>query len=300
MRSLRPFVTLSLLAAITMIALSVPPSSGAQSERDGPSAKYTVSVIGCLSADCGVPSDVVPPPVNGIVVTVSNADDGEVFSSCVTGDTAPGECVVDVRLVPTLAFTFDESTLPPGLALDANPIVITNEATEPAAQARLDVQLHPVEDTTPTLPPAMAPSSTEAPPTAAAVPGELPAVIAAGTCANVATGAPVAEIHGLVVPQGTPSGASGAIPVATAYAVLDVPLADLLATDHVLVVHASADPSALLACGAIGGVIDTNGALSIGLTGAGLEGPAGVAYLAPANDDASTGISLFLINPPAA
>jgi hypothetical protein len=406
----RPGVTaLVLLLATAFVATGQPSASAhAQVERDGPTAKYTVIVNRCLAPGCTEDASLIEP-VDGVSVTVSNADDGEVFSSCVTGDTASGQCVVDIRLVTTLAFTFDESTLPEGYRLDANPQIVPNQATEPGAHAELPVLLYPeggfppdaniynapvramicsdascgqyVEgiygvdvsavdvfsgavldrcttdagnqiggcalaipadatfvldwdeadipaglvpfdypiheviasgglmgytlgfyETSPAAPiPTPAPAPTVVapqPPAQPSAPEGLPAGVYEGSCADGQLGERIVQLNGPAVPEGAQQGAMDAIPVGVGYTVIDVPFRDMLNGGMVIAVFDDANPDTMIACGPVGGILDTTGAFSMGLAPVGDSGAVGVAYLNAQQDATATGISLFLVERP--
>jgi hypothetical protein len=139
----RPFVVLlTLTMLLAALGIVTEPASGAQLGPDGPSAKFTVTVNLCLAPGCTELADAIAP-ADGVAVEASNANDGEIFGSCVTGDAGPGMCILDVRLVDTLAFTFDESTIPDGYRLDSNPQIVPNQATEPADEISFGVLLYP-------------------------------------------------------------------------------------------------------------------------------------------------------------
>ena len=67
----------------------------------------------------------------------------------------------------------------------------------------------------------------------------------------------------------------------------------MLGDDHVIAVL-SEDGQTVVACGAIGGVPDGQGAYTIGLAPVGDSGVAGTAYLA-VRDGNTTGISIFVV-----
>lgn len=153
---------------------------------------------------------------------------------------------------------------------------------------------------TPT-PAATAPvAPTEVPPTPAptAVPREpmleLPVVIVAGSCADVTNATEiVAELSDAVVLEGDAEGSAEAIQAVTSYTQVTIPLATMLADDHVIAVLAE-DGQSVLACGAIGGVPDGQGAFTLGLAPVDDSGVAGTAYLATRSGNA-TGISIFVV-----
>jgi hypothetical protein len=295
---------LALTMLLAAFAIVTEPTTSAQGGPDGPSAKYTVIVNLCLAPGCTELASAIAP-ADGVAVTVSDADDGEVFSSCVTGAVGPGTCTVDIRLVDTLAFTFDETTIPAGYRLDANPQIVPNQATEPAAHAELPVLLYPVngfppEAPAPTvIPPAETPAPTATVPPPTAVPaGGMPAGLYAGTCANGGLGERIAQLNGPMLPEGAQQGATDAIPVRIGYTVIDVPYRDMLNGGIVIAVFDAANSETMVACGPVGGILDGNGALSVGLGPVGDSGMAGVAFLNAQQDATATGISLFVLQVP--
>lgn len=162
-------------------------------------------------------------------------------------------------------------------------------------------QMGPTPTTVPptaTVVPTVAPTAVPPTPAPTAVPRqpilELPAVILAGTCADVAAGdTPVAELSDAVILEGDAQGATDAIQAATSYTRSSVPLSAMLADDHVIAVL-SEDGQSIVACGAIGGVPDGQGAYTIGLAPVGDSGVAGTAYLSVRAGD-TTGISVFVV-----
>jgi hypothetical protein len=84
-----------------------------------------------------------------------------------------------------------------------------------------------------------------------------------------------------------------AIQAATSYTLVNIPLPTILADDHVIAVL-DEDGQTVLACGAIGGVPDGQGAFTIGLAPVDDSGVAGTAYLA-ARPGNATGISIFIV-----
>jgi hypothetical protein len=103
----------------------------------------------------------------------------------------------------------------------------------------------------------------------------------------------VAELSDAVVLEGDAEGSVDAIQAATSYTRVSIPLGTMLAEDHVIAVL-DEDGQTVLACGAIGGVPDGQGAYTIGLAPVDDSGVAGTAYLATRSGNA-TGISIFVV-----
>lgn len=121
-----------------------------------------------------------------------------------------------------------------------------------------------------------------------------PAHVHAGGCGDD-LGEVIEPLSDLTKTQGEEIGADGAIIASRSFTTVPMSLEALLAEDHALNVHLSAEGiDTYLACGPIGGVVDINGALTIGLLDAGGDGHSGVAYLSPADDGAATGILIFM------
>lgn len=96
--------------------------------------------------------------------------------------------------------------------------------------------------------------------------------------------------------EGTTEGNTNATGVETSVTTVDVALDDLLAQDYAINAHLSDEQiGTYIACGEIGAVRLTDGAIAIGLRQQEGSGFAGIAYLAPAADNASqTSVSVFL------
>lgn len=89
-------------------------------------------------------------------------------------------------------------------------------------------------------------------------------------------------------------GSAEAAPAASSYSVAPVSLAALTSSSTAFVVL-DGNSAVMVACGEIGGVIGSDGALSIGLRPVEESGISGIAYLAPdAANPTQTGISTFL------
>ena len=90
-------------------------------------------------------------------------------------------------------------------------------------------------------------------------------------------------------------GQAAATVAESSFTTVPLAMADILAADHVVNVHMSADQiDVYIACGEIGGVLDANGALVIGLGEYEGSGFTGIAYLAPSADGVSTDVSVFV------
>jgi hypothetical protein len=121
-----------------------------------------------------------------------------------------------------------------------------------------------------------------------------PAHIHAGSCDNL--GEVVYPLTNLVAPTGATSGQASAIMAETSFTTVDVSLNDLLAGTFAVNVHESVENIGhYIACGDIGGALDAQGALVIGLHELNNSGFTGIAFLAPnASNAAQTDVSVFI------
>lgn len=118
-----------------------------------------------------------------------------------------------------------------------------------------------------------------------------PAHIHAGACP--APGDVVAPLTDIAEVAGEAAGAAGAAHVETSTTSVALALADILAADHAIVVHHSADDmGTYVACGDIGGVV-VDGQVAVGLGELGGSGASGVALLADAGDGTTT-VTVYL------
>jgi uncharacterized cupredoxin-like copper-binding protein len=119
-----------------------------------------------------------------------------------------------------------------------------------------------------------------------------PSHIHAGDCDE--PGEVIQPLTSLTVPVGEVSGNSDAVIAEAAFTSIPQSLEELLAEDHSLKVHLSADQiQTYLACGDIGGAADADGALIVGMKELDDSGYAGIAYLVPAANG-STSVSVMI------
>jgi hypothetical protein len=128
-----------------------------------------------------------------------------------------------------------------------------------------------------------------------------PAHIHAGSCPDV--GEVVAPLFDLSVAAGTMNeadtsmdGMARGIPVEYSFTTVELPLDAIMADDHAINIHESAENIGnYIACGDLAGTLDENGSLAVGLRELNGSGYAGIALLSPnANDAGSTDVWVFL------
>ena len=121
-----------------------------------------------------------------------------------------------------------------------------------------------------------------------------PVHIHSGSCAEL--GDVVGPLTDLSAPAGDGVGQADSA-VQAEYSFTNVPLTldAILGADHAINAHLSSEEiGTYIACGDIGGAVDANGALVIGLAEDSDSGYTGVAYLSPGADGASTDVSVFI------
>jgi len=120
-----------------------------------------------------------------------------------------------------------------------------------------------------------------------------PAHIHENACANI--GGIVAPLNDLTAPSGPQVGLRKAYETESSFTNVPMTIDQMLASDHSLNVHMSADQMGVyIACGDIGGTLTPEGALIIGLAEQSNSGYTGIAYLSPGADGASTDVSVFI------
>ncbi|MCA9881000.1 MAG: hypothetical protein KC442_24545 [Thermomicrobiales bacterium] len=121
-----------------------------------------------------------------------------------------------------------------------------------------------------------------------------PVHIHSGDCTNL--GEVIASLTDLIPAQGDPVGqADLATTAESSYTNVPMTLPDILAAPHAINVHLSVDQiGTYIACGEIGGAIDVNGAVIIGLREVNSSGYTGIAFLSPGIDGLTTDVSVFI------
>lgn len=252
-------------------------------------------------------------PVQGVTYTATTAD-GDANGQCVTNKlyvTGTGAiCAISgVPFETTVSVTQDDAGLPAGVeATGDNPASIYTSIPVSVAVLNLRYYNRHLETEAPAPAPTEGSTTDETDPTATSEPvvsntaeatetltaetDGSTAAIYAGDCDSDFTDAPVATLTNVRPPVGDTAGADAASAVEKSFTTLDLPLDDILADDHVLVVFDKDDDTVPLACGAIGGVVAEDGALAIGLQVVGTSRYSGIAYLS--SDGAQTLTTVFL------
>jgi hypothetical protein len=120
-----------------------------------------------------------------------------------------------------------------------------------------------------------------------------PVHIHSGSCDEL--GDVVQPLTDLTAPTGDRVGQRRADLAETSFTNVPMTLDAMLAEDHAINAHLSAaEIGTYIACGNIGGVLDANGALVIGLSEDSNSGYTGIAFLQPGADGASTNVSVFI------
>jgi hypothetical protein len=123
-----------------------------------------------------------------------------------------------------------------------------------------------------------------------------PSHIHNGDCDEL--GEVVQPLTPLAVPVGDVAGNADAVVAEAAYTEIAQTLQELTAADHAVKVHLSREQiETYLACGDIGGVVDANGALIVGLKELDNSGYTGIAYLVPTSGGTSVSVMIARVLP---
>lgn len=253
---------------------------------DNSTIPVAVTVDLCVAEGCNENPDAVEP-ADGVEITVTSQETGETIDSCTSGEDDTGQCTVEMTDLPeTVDVTVNEDTLPDGWVADPNPQSYEVSAANPSIWVLLSAA---ESDATP--PPTGGDNPVPLPVPLAL---ELPSALLAGTCSDPEAAQPVDDLNNLTIVDGNAIGGEESLQAASGYTPLAMTIEDLTVTDHVIVVFDEDDPDTIIACGEIGGVLDEDGALSVGLSPVDESGAAGVAHLAP-TDDGGSALSIFLV-----
>ena len=133
---------------------------------------------------------------------------------------------------------------------------------------------------------------------AQSVPVDRPAEVRGGTCDSL--GDVVATLANLVITTGDPRGQLAATPVEQSGTVVPFAVADFLVRDHAVVVQQSPHDSAVVACGEVGGALNPDGTLAVGMRGMNGSALTGVSYFTPIDTFANTLVTILLVDNDAA
>jgi hypothetical protein len=123
-----------------------------------------------------------------------------------------------------------------------------------------------------------------------------PSHVHSGDCDEL--GEVIQPLNSLTVPVGEVAGNADAVVAEAAFTVIPQTLHELTVSDHAIKVHLSkAQIQTYLACGDIGGVVDANGALIVGLKELDNSGYTGIAYLAPTSGGTSVSVMIARVLP---
>ena len=121
-----------------------------------------------------------------------------------------------------------------------------------------------------------------------------PAEVRLGTCADL--GDVVAPLANLVFTMGDPQGQLEATPVEQSGTVVQFTIADFLAANHAVVVQESPQVTHLVACGEVGGALNPDGTLAVGMRGMNGSGLSGIAYFTPIDTVQNTLVTVLLVS----
>lgn len=250
-----------------------------------------VNVNLCIAPGCTELSEAVAP-ADGVTIQLSDPETGELIGTCTTGEFDPGTCTVPGVTGTSAAVSIDPATVPEGYVAESDLGVYEWSVDNP----QISILLNPVEGFAPTEAATPVVTATAAPTVPPRDPVlELPAALYAGTCDDVDEIDTAEDLNDLTILEGDVQGVADALQAASGYTLLPMSVDALLAEEHAVVVFDENDPETVIACGAIGGVLDEDRALSVGLAPVDGSGAAGIAYLAPRGDGSETGISIFLV-----
>jgi hypothetical protein len=124
---------------------------------------------------------------------------------------------------------------------------------------------------------------------------DRPAELRTGTC--LSPGELVMSLAHLVVASGNLQGQPGAQPVEQSGTVVPYTVNQLLAADHIVTVQKSpAEREVMVACGEVGGALNPDGTLAIGMRGFNSSGLSGIAYFTPNPGFDNTLITILLVS----
>ncbi len=123
---------------------------------------------------------------------------------------------------------------------------------------------------------------------------DRPAELRNGTCSGL--GDVVVPLANLVITPGDLQGQTSATPVEQSGTVVQFDIVDFLVADHAVVVRESPQDSTVVACGDVGGALNPDGTLAVGMLGINGSGLSGVAYFTPIDTFDNTLVTILLVN----
>lgn len=241
----------------------------------------------CIAPGCTELPEAIEA-AEGVEVTLADVDDGTELGACTTSE---GLCVVEdvtglVGITP-VTVEVNEEAIPEGYVVEPNPATYEIVPETPEVWLLLyPVDGFPPEDSTP-------PADDPAPlPVPLAL--HLPAALYNASCADLDPDNPAQILGFLMIVDGEPGGSPDALQAASGYTELSMTVEEFLNGQYAIAVMDEEDN--VIACGDVGGVLNQDGGLSIGLAEVDESGAAGVAYLAPRGEEGeATGITTFVV-----
>lgn len=251
---------------------------------DAPSeVPVDVMVNLCVAAGCTELPEAIEP-ADDVEVTVTSRETGDVIDACVTGEIEQGTCEITMTDLPqTVDVTVTEETMPEGWFTSPNP---QRYEVNPD-QAAIWILLY-AEDGLETPPPPDDPVDLPVP-----IALELPASLYDGSCTDLEASPSAEPLNALIMVEGDPTGSPDAIMAASGYTEMPITVDDFLNGSFAIAVMD--EQQRVIACGDVGGVLNQDGSIAIGLAPVDDSGAAGTAYLAPRGDGSATGITTFLV-----
>ena len=123
---------------------------------------------------------------------------------------------------------------------------------------------------------------------------DRPAALHAGACDSL--GDVVVALANLVVTTGDAQGQTLATPVEQSGTVVSFAVSDFLASDHAVVVQESPGVSTVVACGEVGGALNPDGTLAVGMRPMNASGLSGIAYFTPIDTFSNTLVTILLVD----
>ncbi len=284
-----------LLALLMVIAALTPMTTTATQTGDEPgNGEYGVFIGVFL---CDEPTDYQRVPADcdlepGVTATLSTPD-GEQIGSCETD--GRGTCSIPAPFGVETVAAADPATVPDGYVVQDGGVSYTVPPSPDAAGGAaysVQVALIPGTDGDAAGQPSGDDTAGDAQPVTGETDGSRAAIFA-GTCDTFDPASdPLATLTNVQTPQGEQRGSSSAAPTEASATILDLPLDDILAADHVLVVFDEDDDSIPLACGSIGGTVTDDGTVAFGLPAVGASRYSGVAILVADGDQTEASVLL--------